>query len=170
MEITDRNLIHVLTFKYISLHERDVIFKYLHGILPTKARLYKMKQINSPLCPLCNILEDNNHMFLKCKKIQSVLDYFKIVLRKTCNIEHINLEKLICLDLKLKTKKQLNTAIILTVHYISTIWYNRCRNVQIDPVFFKTNVINHHRLLSLILKDRKPNIFTEKYCTINTWI
>ena len=56
-----------------------------------------MKQINSPLCPLCNVLEDNIHMFLKCKYIQNILDYFKYIL---C---------VIYLDFKFKTKKQMNT-------------------------------------------------------------
>ena len=28
-----------ITFKYINIHERDVIFKLMHGILPTKLRL-----------------------------------------------------------------------------------------------------------------------------------
>ena len=51
-----------ITFKYINFQERDVIFKLMHGILPTKLRLHEMKQIISPLCPFCNVLEDNIHM------------------------------------------------------------------------------------------------------------
>ena len=50
------------------------------------------------------------------------------------------------------------------LHDISTIWYNRGRNVEIDPILFKTTVLNHHRLLSLILKDKQKHVFTEKYC------
>ena len=116
------------TFKYIKLHERDVLFKFLHGILPNKKRLYQMKQSNSPLCPHCNVIEDNSHMFLNCIKIQDILKYFKTVLNDTCNVEHVNIEKLLYLDIKLRTKKQMNTAIVLSVNYISTVWYNRCKN------------------------------------------
>ena len=129
-----------------------------------------MKQINSPLCPFCNVLEDNIHMFLKCKYIQNILDYFKYILCVVCNVDQVNLEKIIYLDFKFKTKKQMNTAIILTVHYISTIWYNRCKNAEINSSLFKANIINHQKLLSLILKEKLQNVFTEKYCNINTWI
>ena len=63
-----------------------------------------------------------------------------------------------------------STAIILTVHYISTIWYNRCKNAEINSSLFKANIINHQKLLSLILKEKLQNVFTENYCYINTWI
>ena len=129
-----------------------------------------MKQSNSPLCPLCNVIEDNSHMFLKCKKVQGILEYFKIVLENTCNLDNVNIEKILYLDIKLKTKKQMNTVIVMSVHYISTVWYNRCRNFQIDPILLKANIINHQRLLSLILKDRMKLQFTEMYCNINTWL
>ena len=157
-----------ITFRYINVHKRDVILKLIHVILPTKMRLHKMKQINSPLCPFCNVLEDNIHMFLKCKYIQNILDYFKYILCVVCNVDHVNLEKIIYLDFKFKTKKQMNTAIILTVHYISTIWYNRCKDAEINSSLFKANIINHQKLLSLILKEKLQNVFTEKYCNINT--
>ena len=159
-----------ITFKYIKSNEREVIFKFLHGILPTKSRVYQMKQSNSPLCPLCNVIEDNSHMFLKCRKVQGILEYFKIVLRNTCNLDNVSIEKILYLDIKLKTKKQMNTVIVMSVHYISTVWYNRCRNFQIDPILLKANIINHQRLLSLILKDRMKLQFTEMYCNINTWL
>ena len=78
----------------LNLRERDVIFKLLHGILPTKSRLFQMKQNNSPLSPTCNVVEDNIHMFLKCKNIQNTLESFKLTLSNSCNIQNINLEKL----------------------------------------------------------------------------
>ena len=54
-----------LTFRYINLRERDVILNFLHGIIPTKSRLFEMKQNNIPMCPTCNVLEDKIHMFFK---------------------------------------------------------------------------------------------------------
>ena len=80
-------------------------FSFLHGILPTKNRLYQMEQSDCPLCPLCNNIEDHIHMFLKCRKIQGILEYFKIMLKNICNLEHVNFEKLLYLDIKLRTKK-----------------------------------------------------------------
>ena len=32
-----------LSFRYINIHERELMFKHMHGILPTKLRLYQMK-------------------------------------------------------------------------------------------------------------------------------
>ena len=109
-------------------------------------------------------------MFLRCKKVKQISDYFRITLSNVCTTEHVNLESMLYLDLKLKTKRQLNTAIILIVHYISTIWYNRGRNVEVDPTLFKERVLSHHRILSLILKDKLKHVFPEKYCNINSLI
>ena len=78
------------------------------------------------------------------------------------------MEKVLYLDIKAKSKKQLNTTIILTVQYIATVWYNRARNTHIDPVLFETNIVKHHKLLSLMLKDKMELVFTEKYNQINT--
>ena len=105
--------------------------------------------------------------FLKCKVIQKVLDYFKTILFKVCNITYDNMEQILFLDIKSKSKKHLNTIIILTVQYIATVWYNRARNTHIDPVLFETNIVKHHKLLSLILKDKMQLLFTEKYCHVN---
>ena len=99
-------------------------------------------------------------MFLKCKKIQKVLDYFKTILFKVCNITYDNMEQILFLDIKSKSKKHLNTIIILTVQYIATVWYNRARNTHIDPVLFETNIVKHHKLLSLILKEKMDQLFT----------
>ena len=61
---------HNLNFKYINLSERDILFKHLHGILTTKLRLFNIKQVASPLCNRCNIIEDNLHMFSLCSKVK----------------------------------------------------------------------------------------------------
>ena len=157
-----------INFRYINVYEREIIFKFIHEILPTNSKLYQMKQKNSPLCLLCNTREDSNHMFLKCKKIQNILEYFKTILLKVCNITYDNMEQILYLDIKSQSKKHLNTIIILTVQYIATVWYNRARDTHMDPVLFETNIVKHHKLLSLILKDKMQLLFTEKYCQFNT--
>ena len=96
------------------------------------------------------------------------MEYFKTILLKVCNITYDNMEQILYLDIKSKSKKHLNTIIIFTVQYIATIWYNRARDTHIDPVLFETNIVKHHKLLSLILKDKMQLLFTEKYCQFNT--
>ena len=68
----------------------------MHGILPTKLRLHEMKQIISPLCPFCNVLEDNIHMFLKCTfwKFLKLKKYICIGYHLNGNLMQINSCKL----------------------------------------------------------------------------
>ena len=71
-------------------------------------------------------------MFGKCKNIENILNYFQDILGKICNIVNMDIKKMLYLDFKSKNKKQRNTAIVLTVQYISTVWYNREINVPLE--------------------------------------
>ena len=154
-------------FSYIDLRDRDIIFKFIHEILPNKTRLYQIRQTNSPLCPLCNVSEDNIHMFEKCKKVKLVLDYFRYTLNYICGIENVNLKEMLYLDIKIKNKKKVNTAIVLTSQYISTIWYNRGKSMYVEPNLFKVNILRHQTFLKMVLKERMYQIFTDNYCSLN---
>ena len=59
-----------LYFKYVNIHVRDIVFKFLHNIITTKSRLFQIKRSDSPLCSLCNVVEDRIHMFVECRKIK----------------------------------------------------------------------------------------------------
>ena len=156
-----------LTFKFIDLQERDIIFKFLHEILPNKSRLYQIRKANSPLCRICNVSEDNIHMFGKCKIIKNILHYFKNILNEMCGIVNMNIKEILYLDIKIKNKKNVNTAILLISQYISTIWYNRDKSMSLEPNLYKVNIIKHHKFLKLVLKERMNQIFTEKYCRLD---
>ena len=41
-------------------------FKILHGILPNMSNLYKWKLVPNPLCAVCLVKEDTEHMFVLC--------------------------------------------------------------------------------------------------------
>ena len=41
-------------------------FKILHGILPNMSNLYKWKLVPNPLCAVCLVKEDTEHMFVSC--------------------------------------------------------------------------------------------------------
>ena len=83
-----------LNFKYVNVRDRDIIFKFLHGILTTKNRLFQIKKINSPLCSLCNQIENQLHMFVECEKIKNILVFFKEMLNKICKIKNKGTQKL----------------------------------------------------------------------------
>ena len=77
----------LLQFKFIDIHDREVVFKHMHGILPTKLRLFHMKQKSSGLCQKCNVPEDNIHMFVECKKIKDIFLYFKTILKDVSEVK-----------------------------------------------------------------------------------
>ena len=154
-----------LNFKYVNVRDRDIIFKFLHGILTTKNRLFQIKKINSPLCSLCNQIENQLHMFVECEKIKNILVFFKEMLNKICNIENFDLVKMLHLNCK-ANKKQRNTAIILTTVYIGCVWYNRANTRSIEVQTYRASIIKHNHLLQLILGDNMKKLFTEKFCSV----
>ena len=140
------------------------MFKFLHNIITTKKRLYQIKRTASPLCEVCNVNEDSNHMFSECIKLNLLSNYFKNILRNICGVECVNINKILHLDLKGQTKKDTNTAVILTSSYISTVWFNRASRVQIQPSLYQTQILRHKTMLSMILNQKMNKIFSEKYC------
>ena len=155
-----------LTFAYMDIHERELMFKLLHNIITTKKRLYQIKRTDSPLCEVWHVNEDSKHMFSECIKLSLLNTYFKNLLRSLCGIECGNIIKTLHLDIKGQSKKDTNTAIILTSSYISTVWFNRASRVQIQPSLYQTSILRHKVMLSMILNQKMCKIFSEKYCDI----
>ena len=155
-----------LNYKYVNIHVRDIVFKFLHNILTTKNRLFQIKRNDSPLCSLCNVVEDKVHMFIECRKVKDVLQYFKELLFKVCNVKSKGIVNTLHLDFKAKRKDN-NTAVILTSTYIGCIWFNRARVNCIEYHVYKTNLLKHHNILSLILKDKMSKNFNEKFANID---
>ena len=94
-----------LHLKYINITEREIVFKYLNNIITTKKRLYQIKRAESPLCELCDVIEDTKHMFCECIKVTVVKNYFKKLLRIICNIDSRNMNKILHLDIAGHYKK-----------------------------------------------------------------
>ena len=155
-----------MNFVYIDIREREVIFKFLHNILTTKKRLYQIKRSDSPLCEICHVYEDAKHMFSECFKVKLVSDYFKSILRNVCGIECRDINPILHLDIKAQSKKETNSAVILTSSYISTVWFNRASNAQIQPSLYQTSILKHKNMLSMILNQKMIEIFTKEYCDI----
>ena len=55
-----------LTFAYMDIHEREIMFKLLHNIITTKQRLYQIKRTNSPSCEIYHVNEDIKHILSEC--------------------------------------------------------------------------------------------------------
>ena len=156
-------------FRYINIHEREIAFKFLHNILPYRLKLYKMKRADSPLCELCEINEDKTHMFIECIKVGSLLAFFKTKLKAVCNINNIDdvgLDKILHLDFNEISKKDRHAAILLTTAYISTVWFNRDLRTSITLSSYKSTIMKHKYLMSLVLDSKMTEVFSTKYCNI----
>ena len=109
---------------------------------------------------MCDVIEDTKHMFCECMKVTSVKDYFKKLLIIICNIDSRNMNKILHLGVAGHLNKDTNTAVILTTSYISTVWFNRGNNVQIQPSLYQKSILKHKRLLYIILKNKMIELFT----------
>ncbi|CAL4058740.1 unnamed protein product, partial [Meganyctiphanes norvegica] len=115
-----------MSFKYIPIKTRDILFKYMHGILPNKVRLKQIRIANSEMCEHCNVPETNKHMVYQCIEIIEVKN-FLIRLLAYCGYSNVNMTQLIILDIPKMAKNCKNTTILLTSIYISAIWYGRSK-------------------------------------------
>ena len=57
-----------LSSVYVLLNEREIMYKYLHEILPTKKRLKETRIIESSKCDHCTQEESNMHFVYQCER------------------------------------------------------------------------------------------------------
>ena len=62
--------------------------KILHGILPNMSNLHKWKLVPAPLCAVCLVREDTEHMFVSCccvgglwNQVSALMSHFNITSR-----------------------------------------------------------------------------------------
>ena len=139
----------------------------LHNILTTKKRLFQIKRARSPICVLCNVNEDISHMFIQCIKVRIILSYFEHIMKTLCNIDNMNIDRILYLDIKTGSKQDTNTAIILTTSYIATVWFNRDTGTHIQPSLYKSCITRHRSILSMILKQKMKDLFSVNYCNFD---
>ena len=77
---------------------REVMFKYLHEILPNKCRLKQIRRSNDDLCESCAVPETNIHMMYYCLDV-IILKGFLIRLLLHCCVGEINLLKFMSLEI-----------------------------------------------------------------------
>ena len=79
---------------------RENLFMIVHNIVPNRERLFmKMNMVNSPNCMLCNVRDDNTHMFTECIMVREAWGWARMRLLTllpsecavTSNFELLNL-------------------------------------------------------------------------------
>ena len=160
-----KNIRSNLNFNYIPVRTRDVLFKYLHGILPNKYRLKHVRRSASNLCDFCHVPETNKHMMYQCQEISEVKN-FLIRLLDHFEFRNVNMSQLILLDIP-KTRKQTKNAVILvTSLYISSIWYGRSNKPRILGSL-KSIILREKQILEEILKEKFTDTFIEPFYLLN---
>ena len=149
-----------LHFKYIPVNSREILFKYLHEILPNKHRLKQIRRSRDDLCESCEIPETNIHMVYQCTSIVRPKRFLCNLLTHCC-VGEINLLKFMFLDISKRDRKLKNTVIILTALYISSIWYGRKNKGQILNIYISV-LLNHLKILKKILGDSMENVFASE--------
>ena len=163
-----KNIWQNLTSQIISVRNREILFKYLHGILPNKVRLKQIGLSASNLCNQCQVPETNKHMVYQCEDITEVKDFLIRLLRHLGFLE-VEMEKLIIMDLpKLDKKLKCSTIFILSI-YVVTIWYGRTNKSLILRSFI-CNIIAEKKLIEKVLGDKFRSCFTEKLQNLNKTI
>ena len=154
-----------LHFKFIQINMREVMFKYLHEILPNKCRLKQIRRSNDDLCERCVVPETNIHMIYYCQDVL-LPKRFLIELLLHCCVGEINLLKFMFLDISKRNKKCKNTIIILIVIYISSVWYGRKNRRQIEKIY-TSGILSHLKTLKKLLGDTITEVFTSELCELS---
>ena len=160
-----KNIWNNVNFKYIPIRSREIVFKYLHRILPNKCRLKQIRRSGSDLCDICNVPETNKHMVYQCREISEV-KHFLVRLLDYFEFSNVDMIKLFLLDIPNIGKQRKNTVIFVTSLYISSIWYGRSNKYRILSSF-KSNILREKIILEAILKDKFSDIFTDSLKAIN---
>lgn len=158
-----------ISLKFIVPRDRDIIYKYLHEILPNRKRLKEMRITNDPKCPHCDVEESNIHMVYFCIKVKNLVLWLKNALKYFCNFQNCNYLKILYFDLPKVTKLTRNTAILVISSYIVNIWLCKEKNLSEGNVINKirANILLNQKYNTSIYKENMCKMFTSNYCNID---
>ena len=103
---------------FVLPKEREVLFKYIHEILPTRKRLKEMRKVQSSACNYCGQEESNIHLVYCCPSTNPVTTWLGNMLKKYCGLNNANYMKILFLELPKLGKKEKNDCILLITTYI----------------------------------------------------
>ena len=155
-----------LNFKYINIKERNIMYRFLHEILPNNKRLYEMKIKNSPNCIYCQVIDTNMHKFFYCNKIKKAAILLKKILEHISNMKLQYMEKLLYLELPNVQRKAKNAMKLVVCSYVSCIWKNR-ENLEFIEEKFRAGVYSEKKFIMVMLKGKAKDLLCKKYCEID---
>ena len=72
----------------LAKNECDLIWKIMHGAIPTGRFLQGCKFADSPDCKYCGDLDDLTHIFVKCTRLSQLFQLTQSIIRKLCPTIH----------------------------------------------------------------------------------
>ena len=155
-----------LNFRYINVHDRNVIYKYIYEILPTNKRRYQIQQKDSPLCERCQVEESNIHKFYYCSKVQNCIVLLRKIIFYICGLQVDSLLQILMFEFPKVDKRNVNSLCVIISSYIACVWYNRENNDNLIYAF-KARLLRNQRLNIKILDKKALKIFSENYCKMD---
>ena len=157
-----------LSSVFIMVNEREILYKYLHEILPTNKRLRDIRSIVSPLCEYCTEEESNIHFVYQCQRHTEVIQWLKSTLQKYCELSNPKMIELCFLQVPKLSKKAKNTTLILISTFIVSMWLVRKSNMSPTAYkrFIKGKVLNKQRMYKYILGENMENLLTRNFCNM----
>ena len=157
-----------ISFRYIHVNDRPIIFKYVHGVIPTNKKLHQIRSRNDPICDRCDKEDTIRHKFYECEVMQECLNWLRRLIMYLCNMNtnQDSLIQMMSFDIPKVNVKVKNTLIIIISSYIACTWYNRHRLDFISNIL-KAKIIRDQKLYIKILGDKSKRTFTENYCKSN---
>ena len=156
----------MISFRFINVNDRPVLFKYCHEILPNNKRLHQIRIKDNPLCTICNVEDSNIHRFYFCQKVQDCLVWLRKLIFYLCDLNCNSLLRILSFDLPRIHVKNKNTLCIIISSYIACAWYNR-DNLDYLTNKLKAKIIRDQKVKMMILGQKAKDIFTENYCKPN---
>ena len=160
------NIFRHLSFRYISIIDRNILFKYIYEILPTNKRLVQIRIKQSPLCEYCDMEDSNSHKFYHCFKVQDCLSWLRKVIYYICGVQTESLLKILYLDIPKIDKRNRNSLCIIITSYISTVWFNRNDLAYIQNIV-RAKIIKGQRFHMKLLGNKAKKIFSDNYCNMD---
>ena len=158
-----------INLKFVSATDREIIYKYLHEILPNKKRLKDMRITMDPNFEICNVEDSNIHMVYFCKKVENSIPWLKRLLEYFCDFQNCILLRIMYFDFPVASKKRRNTATMILTSFLVNVWILKGSNVPecLIKNKVKAMILKNQRYVKLILKNKMYKFFTKQYCELN---
>ena len=150
------------------INEREILYKYLHEILPTKKKLKDIRSDTSSKCDNCTQEESNIHFVYQCERHADVVAWFKNVLQKYCDLRNPQFIKLCFLLTPKKGKKCKNATIMFMSTFIVCMWQIRKSNMNSNACmsYIKGKLLQKQWFIKSILGEKMENLLPPNVCNM----